>query len=80
MKEKKEKYVRRRERKFFKISNEWLCEALKDLDIECGYIKPTKEQKIKLAKALEVKVDWLFQDNKNDKSKFKAWILKAGRD
>jgi len=34
MKEKKEKYVRPRERKFFKISNEWLCEALKDLDPE----------------------------------------------
>ena len=34
MKEKKEKYVRPRERKFFKISNEWLCKALKDLDPE----------------------------------------------
>lgn len=40
--------------------------------IECGYIEPTKEQKAKLAKALEAKVDWLFPDNKNDKSKSKA--------
>ena len=40
--------------------------------IECGYLRPTKEQKVKLAEALEVKVDWLFPDNKNDKSKFKA--------
>jgi len=40
--------------------------------IECGYVKPTKKQKVKLAEALDVKVDWLFPDNKNDKSKFKA--------
>jgi len=31
--------------------------------IECGYIKPTKVQKEKLAKALSVKTDWLFPDN-----------------
>ena len=31
--------------------------------IECGYIKPTEEQKIKLAKALGVKKDWLFPEN-----------------
>lgn len=28
--------------------------------IECGYIKPTEEQKKKLASALGVKEDWLF--------------------
>ncbi len=31
--------------------------------IECGYIEPTEEQKIKLAKALGVSTDWLFSDN-----------------
>jgi len=31
--------------------------------IECGYIKPTEEQKIKLAKALKAKKDWLFPKN-----------------
>lgn len=35
--------------------------------IECGYIEPNEEQKIKLAKALRVKKDWLFpeRDKKN---------------
>lgn len=28
--------------------------------IECGYIKPTVEQKKRLAKALNVEEDWLF--------------------
>ena len=28
--------------------------------IECGYIEPTNTQKKKLAKALRVRVDWLF--------------------
>jgi len=28
--------------------------------IECGYIKPTEEQKNKLAMGLGVKKDWLF--------------------
>lgn len=28
--------------------------------IECGYIKPTEEQKEKLAKALGVEKEWLF--------------------
>ena len=28
--------------------------------LECGYMKPTKDQKRKLAKALSVEVDWLF--------------------
>lgn len=28
--------------------------------IECGYIKPSEEQKDKLAEALRVKKDWLF--------------------
>jgi len=31
--------------------------------IECGYIEPTEEQKRKLAKALNVKKDWLFPEN-----------------
>lgn len=30
--------------------------------IECGYIKPTKEQKKRLARALKVKVSWLFPE------------------
>jgi len=30
--------------------------------IECGYIQPTEEQKEKLARALEVKEDWLFPE------------------
>ena len=30
--------------------------------IECGYIKPTEEQKKKLAKALKVDPDWLFPE------------------
>lgn len=30
--------------------------------IECGYLKPTEEQKKKLAKALKVKPDWLFPE------------------
>ncbi len=30
--------------------------------IECGYIKPSKEQKKKMAKVLRVKVDWLFPE------------------
>lgn len=30
--------------------------------IECGYIKPTEEQKKKLAKALKVKPEWLFPE------------------
>lgn len=32
--------------------------------IECGYIKPSEEQKKKLAKALGVKKDWLFPEEK----------------
>jgi transcriptional regulator with XRE-family HTH domain len=28
--------------------------------IECGYQKPTPDQKKKLARALKVKVNWLF--------------------
>ena len=28
--------------------------------IECGYIKPTEQQKKRLARAVEVEVDWLF--------------------
>ena len=35
--------------------------------IECGYIKPTKDQKRKLARALGVKADWLFPPE-NEKS------------
>ena len=31
--------------------------------IECGYIEPTEEKKIMLAKALGVKKDWLFPEN-----------------
>lgn len=31
--------------------------------IECGYIKPTENQKIKLARALGVKKNWLFSEN-----------------
>lgn len=31
--------------------------------IECGYVSPTDDQKIKLAKALGVKEDWLFPEN-----------------
>lgn len=31
--------------------------------MECGYIQPTEKQKKKLAKALEVKKDWLFSEN-----------------
>lgn len=30
--------------------------------IECGYIKPSEEQKKKMAKVLGVKVDWLFPE------------------
>jgi len=30
--------------------------------IECGYLKPTEEQKKKLAKALKVKPEWLFPE------------------
>lgn len=33
--------------------------------IECGYIKPSKEQKEKLARALGVKKDWLFPEESN---------------
>ena len=33
--------------------------------IECGYIKPTEEQKEKLAKALGVQTDWLFSEKKS---------------
>ena len=32
--------------------------------IECGYIKPSEEQKAKLAEALGVKSDWLFSVKK----------------
>jgi transcriptional regulator with XRE-family HTH domain len=31
--------------------------------IECGYIKPSEIQKKKLAKAVDVKEDWLFSEN-----------------
>lgn len=34
--------------------------------IECGYIKPTEEQKERLASVLRVKVGWLFPE-KNTK-------------
>ena len=30
--------------------------------IECGYIKPSEEQKKKMANVLGVKVDWLFPE------------------
>jgi len=30
--------------------------------IECGYLQPTEEKKVKLAKALGVKTDWLFPE------------------
>jgi len=33
--------------------------------IENGWIKPTSEQKKKLAKALGVKKDWLFSEENN---------------
>ncbi len=32
--------------------------------IECGYVEPTKRQKKKLAKALNVQLDWLFPPSK----------------
>lgn len=31
--------------------------------IECGYVSPTEDQKVKLAKALGVNKDWLFLEN-----------------
>jgi len=34
--------------------------------IECGYIEPTEKQKMKLAKALGVKKDWLFPENERN--------------
>ena len=34
--------------------------------IERGWLEPTAEQKIKLAKALGVKTSWLFFNEKND--------------
>ena len=33
--------------------------------IECGYIEPTKEQRRKLAEALEKDEDWLFPEEQN---------------
>lgn len=36
--------------------------------IECGYIEPIDEQKEKLAKALGVKSDWLFPDDRKEDS------------
>lgn len=35
--------------------------------IECGYIQPTEEQEIMLAKALGVKKGWLFPKVKMDR-------------
>jgi len=37
--------------------------------IECGYIKPSEEQKEKLAKALGVDIDWLFPKDQKELSK-----------
>lgn len=35
--------------------------------IERGWLKPTDEQKMKLAEALGVKKDWLFPNEREDK-------------
>lgn len=37
--------------------------------IECGYIKPTEQQKRKLARALKVEVDWLFPCTQDEDKK-----------
>jgi len=43
--------------------------------IECGYIQPTEEQKKKLAKALDVKQDWLFPgDSKEDSNRLRCEV------
>jgi len=34
--------------------------------IECGYLQPTEEQKVKLAKALNVDPDWLFPTSQKE--------------
>ena len=33
--------------------------------LECGYLQPSEEQKVKLANALGVKTKWLFPEEKS---------------
>jgi len=36
--------------------------------IECGYVRPSDEQKAKLATALRVPIEWLFPENGKEKA------------
>lgn len=48
--------------------------------IENGWLKPTKRQKEKLARALEVSPDWLFPEKNKKLQRREMWILFEGKD